>query len=109
MATGPTAHPTLTVRTAADQGVAVGHELSNTDPALRRCWHPVARTAEVNEQPFGVSLLGEPWVLHRSGGDVVAFADRCPHRGCPLTLGHCEGGVLRSRITAGASTGAGAA
>ena len=44
---------------------------------------------------MGVTLLGEPWVLYRSGGGVVAFADRCPHRHCPLTLGHCEGGVLQ--------------
>jgi phenylpropionate dioxygenase-like ring-hydroxylating dioxygenase large terminal subunit len=73
----------------------VGRLLSNTDPVLRRCWHPVARTEEVTEQPVGVTLLGAPWVLHRSGGDVVAFADRCPHRHCPLTLGHCEAGVLQ--------------
>jgi phenylpropionate dioxygenase-like ring-hydroxylating dioxygenase large terminal subunit len=87
----------LTARRGAHQGVGVGRLLSNTDPALRRCWHPVARSSEVGEQPIGVLLLGEPWVLHRSGGDgaVVAFADRCPHRHCPLTLGHCEDGVLQ--------------
>ena len=50
--------------------------LTNTDPALRRCWHPVARTAEVTGQPLGVVLLGEPWVLFRSGGEVRATADR---------------------------------
>src|SRR5580693_7048706 len=44
---------------------------------------------------MGVSLLGDPWVLYRAGGAVVAFADRCPHRHCPLTLGHCEEGVLQ--------------
>ena len=69
--------------------------LTNTDPVLRPCWHPVARSEEVTEQPHGVMLLGEPWVLYRSGGEVRAFADRCPHRHCPLTLGHCEGGVLQ--------------
>jgi phenylpropionate dioxygenase-like ring-hydroxylating dioxygenase large terminal subunit len=73
----------------------MGRNLSNTDPALRRCWHPVARTSEVGEQPFGAVLLGQPWVLHRSGGEVVAFVDRCPHRHCPLTLGQCEDGVLQ--------------
>jgi phenylpropionate dioxygenase-like ring-hydroxylating dioxygenase large terminal subunit len=77
------------------QGVAVERLLSNTDPVLRRCWHPVARTVEVSEQPMGVSLLGERWVLYRSGGAPVAFLDRCPHRRCPLTLGHCEGGMLQ--------------
>jgi phenylpropionate dioxygenase-like ring-hydroxylating dioxygenase large terminal subunit len=73
----------------------MGRLLSNTDPALRRCWHPVARTSEVGEQPFAAVLLGQPWMLHRSGGEVVAFVDRCPHRRCPLTLGRCEDGVLQ--------------
>ncbi len=77
------------------QGVAVGRLLSNTDAALRRCWHPVARAGDVGDQPSGVVLLGEPWVLHRSGGDVVAFVDRCPHRRCPLTLGQCAEGILQ--------------
>jgi phenylpropionate dioxygenase-like ring-hydroxylating dioxygenase large terminal subunit len=77
------------------QGGAVARALANTDPALRRSWHPVARAGDVAEQPHAVMLLGEPWVLYRSGGRVRAFADRCPHRGCPLTLGHCEAGVLQ--------------
>ena len=69
--------------------------LSNVDPALRRCWHPVARPAEVTEQPRQVMLLGEPWVLYRAGGRIVAFADRCPHRRTPLSLGHCEADALQ--------------
>jgi vanillate O-demethylase monooxygenase subunit len=73
----------------------VPRALTNTDKALRRCWHPVARSGEVTEQPHGVMLLGEPWVLYRSAGEVRGFVDRCPHRHCPLTLGHCEGGVLQ--------------
>jgi vanillate O-demethylase monooxygenase subunit len=85
----------LTPCTRAHQGGAVARALINTDPTLRRCWHPVARSGEVTEQPHGIMLLGEPWVLYRSGGSVRAFADRCPHRHCPLTLGHCEGGVLQ--------------
>ena len=85
----------LTPSTWAHQGGAVPRPLSNTDPALRRCWHPVARSGDVAEQPHGVMLLGEPWVLFRSGGAVRAFADRCPHRHCPLALGHCDEGVLQ--------------
>ena len=69
--------------------------LSNTDPALRRCWHPVARPGEVTEQPRRFLLLGEPWVLYRAGGEIVAFADRCPHRRTPLSIGRCESGVLQ--------------
>ncbi|HEX3796423.1 MAG TPA: aromatic ring-hydroxylating dioxygenase subunit alpha [Acidimicrobiales bacterium] len=69
--------------------------LSNVDPALRKCWHPIARPAEVTEQPQRFLLLGEPWVLYRAQGQIVAFADRCPHRRAPLSLGHCEGGTLQ--------------
>jgi phenylpropionate dioxygenase-like ring-hydroxylating dioxygenase large terminal subunit len=73
----------------------VARLLSNVDPALRRCWHPVARPAEVTEQPRQVLLLGEPWVLYRASGRIVAFADRCPHRRTPLSLGHCEADALQ--------------
>jgi phenylpropionate dioxygenase-like ring-hydroxylating dioxygenase large terminal subunit len=69
--------------------------LSNVDPGLRRCWHPVARPAEVTAQPRRVMLLGEPWVLYRAAGRIVAFADRCPHRLTPLSIGQCAGGVIQ--------------
>ncbi|MGC8470739.1 MAG: Rieske 2Fe-2S domain-containing protein [Acidimicrobiales bacterium] len=64
-------------------------ELTNTHPALRYCWHPVARSADVGERPLRVLLLGEPWVLARlgEGGQLAAFADRCPHRSAPLSIG----------------------
>jgi phenylpropionate dioxygenase-like ring-hydroxylating dioxygenase large terminal subunit len=85
----------LTGSIQTHQGGAVARALTNTDPALRRCWHPVARCTDVTDQPHGVMLVGEPWVLFRSGGRVRAFLDRCPHRRCPLTLGRCEDGVLQ--------------
>lgn len=69
--------------------------LTNTHPALRRCWHPVARSDEVGAEPRRVELLGEPWVVFRGGHGLVAFADRCPHRRAPLSLGTLEGDVLR--------------
>jgi vanillate O-demethylase monooxygenase subunit len=69
---------------------------STTDPTLRRCWHPVARPTEVAEHPARFMLLGQAWVLSRAGGRIVAFADRCPHRRCPVSLGTSEAGVLQS-------------
>ncbi len=39
--------------------------LSNTDPALRRCWHPVARSVEVGGEVVRVRLLGEDLTLVR--------------------------------------------
>ena len=69
--------------------------MHNTHPAMRRCWHPVARSNEVSTEPTRVLLLGEPLVLYRSNGEVVSFLDRCPHRRAPLSLGSCDGEVLQ--------------
>jgi phenylpropionate dioxygenase-like ring-hydroxylating dioxygenase large terminal subunit len=69
--------------------------LGNADSALRRSWHPVARTADVGLEPVAVQLLGEPWVLYRAGRAVLAWTDRCPHRFAPLSLGTVEDGRLR--------------
>jgi vanillate O-demethylase monooxygenase subunit len=73
----------------------MSHALSNVDPALRHCWHPVARPAEVTAQPRRFLLLGEPWVLYRADRRIVAFADRCPHRHTPLSIGRCEDDVIQ--------------
>jgi vanillate O-demethylase monooxygenase subunit len=73
----------------------MGRTLSNVDPALWHCWHPVARPSEVTEQPLQVMLLGEPWVLYRADGRIRAFADRCPHRLTPLSIGQCAGGIIQ--------------
>lgn len=69
--------------------------LTNTHPALRHGWHPVARSQSVTEQPQAVLLLGEPLVLFRGPDGPVAFLDRCPHRGTPLSIGTAEAGGLR--------------
>jgi phenylpropionate dioxygenase-like ring-hydroxylating dioxygenase large terminal subunit len=45
-----------------------------------------------------VWLLGDPWVLYRVPGavdEIVAFADRCPHRLAPLSIGSVEPAGLR--------------
>ncbi len=72
--------------------------LGNTHAALRRAWHPVARSGEIGEEPVRVEVLAQPYVVFRTAGGVgqlVAFADRCPHRHAPLSLGHREDGHLR--------------
>jgi vanillate O-demethylase monooxygenase subunit len=74
---------------------ATGLLLHNTHPALRRCWHPVARSNEVSSEPTRVLLLGVPLVVFRSKGEVVCFTDRCPHRRTPLSLGSCDGEILQ--------------
>jgi vanillate O-demethylase monooxygenase subunit len=70
-------------------------KLDNLHPALRRCWHPVALSSEVGEEPVGVELLGVPYVVFRAGDRLAAFVDRCPHRLAPLSLGSREGDGLR--------------
>src|SRR5262249_24656593 len=80
----------------ARQGVnpLVGKWLANTDPALRRAWHPVARSNEVTDTPHSVRPPGEDWVLVRLP-ELAAFVDRCPHRLAPLSAGSVDGGSLR--------------
>jgi len=90
-------------RHGADEEAA-GHDevLSNTHPALRHCWHPVARSSEIGDRPVRVQLLGSPWVLVRlprrdqeRTTALSAFEDRCPHRLAPLSIGSVEGDRLR--------------
>jgi len=74
--------------------------LANTDPALRRAWHAVARSNEVTTTPHPTRLLGEDWVLVRlpdgaGGTTLAAFVDRCPHRLAPLSAGWVDGTTLR--------------
>jgi vanillate O-demethylase monooxygenase subunit len=69
--------------------------LRNTEPALRRAWHPVARSVDVGDAPVRVRLLGEDWVLVRLPDGLTAFVDRCPHRLAPLSAGWVDGAALR--------------
>jgi phenylpropionate dioxygenase-like ring-hydroxylating dioxygenase large terminal subunit len=61
---------------------------------LRTGWYVVALSSDVDEQPLGVTLLGDKFVLWRSDGAVVAAPDRCPHREAPLSAGSVKDGLL---------------
>ncbi len=66
----------------------VSRGLTNTHPALRRFWHPVALLTDVPDgKPLGITLLGERWLVARLGGELVGMHDRCPHRKVPLSAG----------------------
>lgn len=69
--------------------------LRNNDPLLRRAWHPVLLDSELGGEPVRVELLGEGWVVVRSGGTVSAFPDRCPHRNSRLSDGAMVDGCLQ--------------
>ncbi len=57
-------------------------------------WHPVLLSRELGARPTPVRLHGRELVLFRSGSEVGALADRCPHRGMRLSEGRVEGGEL---------------
>ena len=60
-----------------------------------RHWHPVALANAVGVAPLAVQLLGEALVLWRdAAGAVMAWADRCPHRGARLSMGCVRAGQL---------------
>ena len=70
--------------------------LTNTHPALRHFWHPVALEADIPDgAPHGVRLLGERWLVVRLGGRLVAMRDRCPHRLVPLSAGVVVGDEIQ--------------
>jgi len=62
----------------------------------RECWYVAAWSHEVSAALFTRTLQGEPICMYRdSNGDVVALADRCAHRGAPLSMGRLEGDTVR--------------
>ncbi len=64
---------------------------------LYDCWYVVAWRDQVRQgELMKATLLNQPIVLYRgSDRNVVALADRCPHRLAPLSLGRVEGDALR--------------
>ena len=64
---------------------------------MRRYWHPIAATAELNERPTkAVRLLNEDLVLYRDKSGTLGLIERaCPHRRVDLTYGIPEEHGLR--------------
>jgi phenylpropionate dioxygenase-like ring-hydroxylating dioxygenase large terminal subunit len=72
------------------------------DAALRHCWHPVCSLDELAAaapHPLAVRLLDTPLAVVDLGGpgssEVIAVADRCPHRSTRLSVGWIDDGMLR--------------
>lgn len=58
------------------------------NPALMRSWFVVARSRQIRNKPFAVTLLDRPLVIARDRqGSLMALDDCCPHRHVPLSLG----------------------
>ncbi len=59
-------------------------------------WYVIASTDEVTDTPLGRTVCGEHIVLfRRPDGGIAALADRCPHRGFPLSMGTVDDGRLQ--------------
>ncbi len=63
--------------------------------AILNDWHAIASCRELQQNKLlGRELLGERIVLWSDGSEIHAMADRCPHRGTRLSLGHVNKGLL---------------
>ena len=63
---------------------------------LRNCWYAAAWDDEVTETPLARTILNTPVVLYRTAeGRLAALADRCCHRGLPLSMGRLVGETLQ--------------
>jgi phenylpropionate dioxygenase-like ring-hydroxylating dioxygenase large terminal subunit len=56
---------------------------------LRNYWYPAIASWRLRRRPRSIKLLGEYIMLFRDGGKLFALADRCSHRGAPLSMGKC--------------------
>ncbi|MGE3246891.1 MAG: Rieske 2Fe-2S domain-containing protein [Beijerinckiaceae bacterium] len=62
------------------------------EPYLRNYWYICAWREDVTRTPLQRWILNEPIALFRTeSGKVAAIADRCPHRGAPMTTGQVRG------------------
>lgn len=64
---------------------------------LKNCWYVAAWDFEVPASGFFArTIAGTPLLLWRDcAGTIVAFVDRCCHRGAPLSMGRREGDAIR--------------
>jgi vanillate O-demethylase monooxygenase subunit len=63
---------------------------------VRDQWYVVASTDEISDTPLARTVCGEHLVLFRRTDDtLVALADRCSHRGFPLSLGEVVGDEIQ--------------
>ncbi|HXF34489.1 MAG TPA: aromatic ring-hydroxylating dioxygenase subunit alpha [Candidatus Acidoferrales bacterium] len=65
------------------------------DLGLRNLWYGLIPSSALGADPIALRRLGEDLVLWRDAGGIVHVqADRCPHRGARLSLGHVSGDRL---------------
>ena len=58
-------------------------------------WRPVATAPELHEGRINkAGVAGLNLIVLKLDGELLAYEDRCPHEGHPLSLGKLEAGVL---------------
>lgn len=79
--------------------------ISHISIDVRNQWYPIALSKEIKlapkgkrGKPFGTCILGDPVVLYRDAQrHVRCFADKCPHRSAPLSVGQVVNGILECK------------
>ena len=72
---------------------------------IRNAWYIAAWGDELGDKPLARRILNDPVVLFRDKiGKAAAIADRCCHRGTPLSLGEVVDAGCNAAITAWCST-----
>ncbi|MGZ0167298.1 MAG: Rieske 2Fe-2S domain-containing protein [Planctomycetales bacterium] len=62
---------------------------------LRRHWLVACTDRELSTRPLSRTVLDVPLVVFRSGQQVTALLDRCPHRNVPLSSGRVVAGCVQ--------------
>ncbi len=63
---------------------------------VRNCWYVAGWSTDFSDQPRRATILEENIVLYRQvSGQMVALADRCPHKSLPLSRGKVVGDNIR--------------
>ena len=58
---------------------------------LRRFWHPIAHTGQINDLPLALKIMGEELVLFRDKSGRLGLVEaHCPHRGTSFEYGKIE-------------------
>lgn len=61
---------------------------------IENSWIPIAPLKSLKSKPIKRVLAGVPIVIWRSGNEILAAKDRCPHRNYPLSKGKVANGNL---------------
>lgn len=73
------------------QGVGVDTNAFQSGPTD---WNDIGAADEITDQLRRIDVDGVPLLLTRVAGDIVAIADRCGHRGAPLSDGTRAGDTV---------------